>query len=92
LLVQALRPGSEMRRILLRVAIAALLAGGLASLLDLERAYWAVAAAVLLLFQGFDWVRMLARSTDACSARGWACCSVAPSSPGTRRGWPWCWS
>lgn len=63
-LLQALRPGSEMRRILLRVAIAALLAGGLASLLDLERAYWAVAAAVLLLFQGFDWVRMLAHSTE----------------------------
>ncbi|MGY1457084.1 MULTISPECIES: FUSC family protein [unclassified Luteimonas] len=63
-LLDALRPGSSARRILVRVAIAALLAGGLASLLHLERAYWAVAAAVLLLFQGFDWVRMVQRSTE----------------------------
>ena len=63
-LMEPLRPGSGTRRLLLRVAIAALLAGGLAAMLHLDRAYWAVAAAVLLLFQGFDWVRMLQRSTE----------------------------
>lgn len=63
-LAEALRPGSNSRRVILRVGIAALLAGALGATFHLERAYWAVAAAVLMLHQGFDWQRMLQRSVE----------------------------
>ncbi|UWX03561.1 FUSC family protein [Pseudoxanthomonas sp. NC8] len=36
----------------------------MAGLLDLERAYWAVAAALLMLHRGFDWPRTLQRSLE----------------------------
>lgn len=63
-LVDAMRPGSLSRRVVLRVGVAALAAGALGAALHLERAYWAVAAAVLMLHQGFDWPRMLQRSVE----------------------------
>lgn len=60
----ALQPGSSARRVLLRVGVAALVASTLGAAIHLERAYWAVAAAVLMLHQGFDWLRMLQRSVQ----------------------------
>ncbi len=63
-LLEALRPGSEARRVILRVGVAAVVAGALGAAIHLDRAYWAVAAAVLMLHQGFDWLRMLQRSIE----------------------------
>ncbi|MBB6598822.1 FUSC family protein [Luteimonas sp. MC1825] len=61
---EALAPGSDAQRIVLRVGIAAVFAGTLGAWFAFERAYWAVAAAVLMLHQGFDWLRMLQRSLE----------------------------
>ncbi|MBO9717657.1 MAG: FUSC family protein [Pseudoxanthomonas sp.] len=64
LLREGLAPGSNARRVVLRVGLACLLAGTLAGLLEMERAYWAMAAALLMLHQGFDWPRTLQRSLE----------------------------
>ena len=61
---EALRPGSQSRQVILRVGVAALLAGGIAGWFELERAYWAVAAAVLMLHTGMDWLRTVQRSVE----------------------------
>jgi uncharacterized membrane protein YccC len=63
-MLEALEPGSNSLRVIVRVGIAALLAGALASIFHFERAYWAVAATVLMLNQGFDWLRTLQRSIE----------------------------
>ncbi len=47
-----------------RVAIATALAGAAGAMLDLERAYWTMAAAVLMLHQGLDWTRALQRGLE----------------------------
>ncbi|MEO6169482.1 MAG: FUSC family protein [Lysobacter sp.] len=62
--VDALRPRAHSRRVILRVGVAAVVAGGLGVLLEVDRAYWMVAAAVLMLHQGLDWQRMLQRSIE----------------------------
>lgn len=62
LLVDALRRGSPLRRVVARVGLAALAVGLLGATIHLQRAYWAVAAAVLVLHQGFDWIRTVQRS------------------------------
>ncbi|MDD0859408.1 FUSC family protein [Arthrobacter alpinus] len=59
-----LRPGSVSQLVVLRVGIAALVSGIAAGLLDLERAYWAVAASVLILHAGMDRVRTLQRGFE----------------------------
>ena len=59
---ESLAPGSNALRVVLRVGVAALLAGALAAVMEAERAYWTIAAAVLMLHQGFDWPRTLLRS------------------------------
>ena len=64
LLRRALRPGSHVRHVMVRVAIAAPLAGAAATLLDIGHAYWAIAAAVLVLHQGTDRSRTLQRGAD----------------------------
>lgn len=64
LLREGLAPGSNPRRQLLRIGIACLAAGLVAGALDLERAYWAVAAALLMLHQGLTWRRTLQRSLE----------------------------
>lgn len=61
---EALRTGSNPMRVIVRVGVAALVVGSLGAALHFERAYWAVAAAVLMLHQGFDWPRMLRRSVE----------------------------
>jgi len=48
----------------LRVGLAAAIAGLLGAALDLERVYWIVAAAVLVLHQGWDWSRSLQRGFE----------------------------
>ncbi len=56
-----LRPGSRSLLVLTRVAIAAAVAGGLGTALGLTHAYWAIAAAVLVLSPGFDRLRTIQR-------------------------------
>jgi uncharacterized membrane protein YccC len=63
-LVEALRPGSQSRLVIARVGVAAVLAGAIAAFFGLERAYWAVAAAVLMLHTGMDWARTVQRSVE----------------------------
>lgn len=63
-IAEALKPGSNPMRVVLRVGVASLLAGIVGAGLHLERAYWAVAPAVLMLHQGFDWLRLLRRSLE----------------------------
>jgi uncharacterized membrane protein YccC len=67
LLLRALRPGSHIRHVMVRVAIAAPLAGAAATLLGIGHAYWAIAAAVLILHQGADRSRTLRRGADRLS-------------------------
>ena len=51
----------------LRVGLAAAIAGSLGEVLGLERAYWMVATAVLVLHLGLDWRRSLQRALDRVS-------------------------
>lgn len=60
----ALAPDSNALRIVARVGLAAVAAGTIGGIMHLERAYWAVAATVLMLHQGFDWMRTVQRSTQ----------------------------
>ncbi|HLT45351.1 MAG TPA: FUSC family protein [Luteimonas sp.] len=64
LLREGIAPGSNALRVVLRVGLATLLAGALAAAFDMERAYWAIAAALLMLHQGFDWPRSVQRSVE----------------------------
>jgi uncharacterized membrane protein YccC len=64
LIRQALRPKSGQGIVVARVGIAVLIAGGIASLFGIERGYWAMAAAVLVLHQGFDRRRTLRRGVE----------------------------
>jgi hypothetical protein len=48
----------------LRVGLAATIAGFMGAALNLERAYWMVAAAILVLHQGLDWNRSLQRAVE----------------------------
>jgi uncharacterized membrane protein YccC len=61
---QALRPGSSVLPIVIRVGIAVVIAGFVAAAAGVEHAYWAMAAAVLVLHQGFDWIRTLQRGIE----------------------------
>lgn len=63
-LKDALLPGAPSRRVILRVGVAALAAGALGAVFHLERSYWAIAAAVLMLHTGLDWTRVLHRSVE----------------------------
>ena len=47
-----------------RAGIAVCLAGFVASALGVDHAYWAMSAAVLMLHQGFDWIRTLQRGLE----------------------------
>lgn len=64
LLRRAVTPGSESFRLALRVGIAVAVAGTVASVLSIDHAYWAMAAAVLMLAQGFDWLRTVQRGVE----------------------------
>ncbi|MEH3130196.1 MAG: FUSC family protein [Mycolicibacterium neoaurum] len=64
LLRRALTPGSESVRVTLRVGVAVALSGMSALLLTADHSYWAMAAAVLVLYQGFDWSRTVQRGAE----------------------------
>ncbi|MGV0745129.1 FUSC family protein [Mycolicibacterium sp. XJ870] len=64
LLRRALTPGSISLQLAVRVGIAVAISGAIASALTLHHAYWAMAAAVLMLHQGFDWLRTVARGIE----------------------------
>ena len=64
MLAMSLRPGSTPMRIALRVGAAALIAGGIGAFMGLDRAYWAIAASVLMLYQGLDLTRAMQRGLE----------------------------
>jgi uncharacterized membrane protein YccC len=64
LLRDAITPGSPTVYVVARAGIAVALAGFVALALGIEHAYWAMSAAVLVLHQGFDWVRTLQRGME----------------------------
>lgn len=61
---EGLAPGSNALRLVLRVGLATLATGALAAAMDMERAYWAMAAALLVLHQGLDWPRTAQRGLE----------------------------
>jgi uncharacterized membrane protein YccC len=61
---RAVSPGSHVRHIMQRVAIGVPLAGAAAMVLGVDHAYWAMAAAVLVLHQGTDRSRTLRRGAE----------------------------
>lgn len=63
-LAESLRWRSMSMLVVARVGVAALVAGSLGAVLELERAYWAIAAAVLMLHQGMGWRPTLQRSLE----------------------------
>lgn len=64
LLAGAIRPGTLTRRVMLRVAVAAPIAGAVAGTLGIGHVYWAMAAAVLVLHQGTHRAATLRRGAD----------------------------
>jgi hypothetical protein len=64
LLRQAVAPRSQTRRVMVRVAIGVPLAGAAAATLGVDRAYWAMAAAVLVLHQGANLVHTVRRGAE----------------------------
>ncbi|OMB77223.1 hypothetical protein A5743_19955 [Mycolicibacterium conceptionense] len=68
LLHRALTPGSVSLQLAARVGVAVAISGVIAVLisqaLTMTHAYWAMAAAVLMLHQGFDWQRTVARGAE----------------------------
>jgi uncharacterized membrane protein YccC len=64
---ESLRPWAPPLLVAARVGVATAIAGAIGAALGLERAYWAMAAAVLILHQGLDWVRSLQRGVERMS-------------------------
>jgi len=64
---ESFRPWSPALLAAARVGVATAIAGTIGALLGLERAYWTMAAAVLILHQGLDWVRSLQRGIERMS-------------------------
>ena len=64
ILSAAIRPGSPYLIVVFRVGAAAAVAGAVAGSLGVERAYWAIVAAVMMLHQGLDWLRTVQRSIE----------------------------
>jgi len=67
LLREGLRPWSPALLAAARVGVATAIAGTIGATLGLERAYWTMAAAVLILHQGLDWARSLQRGVERMS-------------------------
>jgi len=64
---ESLRPWSPPLLVAIRVGVATAVAAAIGAALDLERAYWTMAAAVLMLHQGLDWMRSLQRGIERMS-------------------------
>lgn len=67
LLREALRRGSPAWIVAARVGVAVAVAGAIGAVPGVERAYWAMAAAVLVLHQGLDWERTWRRGVERTS-------------------------
>lgn len=67
LLRESLRPWSPALLAAVRVGAATAIAGAIGAALGLERAYWTMAASVLILHQGLDWSRSLQRGIERMS-------------------------
>ncbi len=63
-LARAIKPRTQTRRVMLRVGLAAPLAGAGAALLGVGHVYWAMAAAVLILHQGANRLATLQRGAE----------------------------
>ena len=63
-LEESLRPWSPALLVTARVGVATAVAGTMGATLGLERAYWCMAAAMLVLHQGLDWARTLQRGIE----------------------------
>lgn len=63
-MINSLSTDTNARRVIIRVGVAALVAGTLGWMAHFERAYWAIAASVLMLHSGFDWPRTIQRSVE----------------------------
>ncbi|WP_336799005.1 FUSC family protein [Kaistia sp. MMO-174] len=61
---ESLAPWSPALLVTARVGVATAVAGTLGAMLGLERAYWCIAAAMLILHQGLDWARTLQRGVE----------------------------
>lgn len=61
LLREGLQPGAQPLKIGIRVGIASVLSGLIGWAINLDHAYWTIAAAVLMLYQGLDWATTLQR-------------------------------
>jgi uncharacterized membrane protein YccC len=61
---EALTLGSPIFETAIRVATATFIAGAVAVTFGLERAYWAMAAAALMLHQGLNWPRTVQRGLE----------------------------
>ena len=61
---ESLRPWSPALVVTARVGVATAIAGTMGAMLGLERAYWCIAAAMLILHQGLDWARTLQRGVE----------------------------
>ncbi|MFL0176552.1 FUSC family protein [Mycobacterium sp. SMC-13] len=64
LLRRAMTPGAPPLTAALRTAVAVAIAGTVTVGLNMDHAYWAMAAAVLMLHQGFDWRRTVQRGLE----------------------------
>jgi uncharacterized membrane protein YccC len=64
LLRRAVTPGAPQLTTALRTAAAVAIAGAVTVGLNMDHAYWAMAAAVLMLHQGFDWLRTVQRGIE----------------------------
>ncbi|MGB0970424.1 MAG: FUSC family protein, partial [Mycobacterium sp.] len=63
-LLRAVKPRAQTRRVMVRVGVAAPLAGAGAALLGVGHVYWAMAAAVLILHQGANRLATLQRGSE----------------------------
>ncbi len=61
LLREGLQPGAQPLEIGIRVGIASAISGLVGWAINLDHAYWTIAAAVLMLYQGLDWATTLQR-------------------------------
>lgn len=66
-LLKELHPSSPSMLVAARVGVATAMAGLVGEAMGLERAYWTMAAAVLMLHQGLDWMRTLQRGIERMS-------------------------
>jgi uncharacterized membrane protein YccC len=64
LLRRAVTPGSMSLRLATRVGLAVLTTGAVTAALGISHAYWAMATAVLVLYQGVDWLRSVQRGIE----------------------------